>query len=203
MGKKLLILASAILLMFSVVGSGCKKKEKQPEDVITYLKELGTYSCDFDITVKNDKQELKYNGKQFYDQNIGYRVELGSDRTMIFKDKKIYVSDLKNGSRYVTEEEFDSLLGVTFVGKYIGLIYIDEELRTYYKTINNKKYQLIEVTIPGGIREMNKGVMYVDTEDYLPDHLIVYDVNNKEKLVVYYRNFIPNEEIKKELFNTN
>lgn len=203
MGKKLLILATATILMFTVVCSGCKKKEKQPEDVITYLKEIGTYSCDFDITVKNDKQELKYSGKQFYDQNLGYRVELGSDRVMVFKDKKIYISDLKSNSRYVTGEDFDSLFGVTFIGKYIGLIYIDEELKTYYKTVNSKKYQLIEVTIPGGIREMNKGVMYVDTEDYLPDHLIVYDVNNKEKLVVYYRNFVPNEEIKKELFNTN
>jgi len=203
MGKRLLILASVIILMFSVVCSGCKRKEKEPENVIDYLKEIGTYSCDFDITLKNDKQELKYSGKQFYDCNMGYRVELGSDRVMLFKDKKIYVSDLKNSSKYVTEEEFDSLFRVTFVGKYIGLIYIDEELKTYYKTVNGKKYQLIEVTIPGGIREMNKGVMYVDTVDYLPDHLVIYDIEGKEKLTVYYRNFIPNEEMKKELFNVN
>lgn len=198
--KKKFLLILSVLMIFSAAMLGCRKKEKNTEELISCLKELGNYSCSFDIKVKNDKQEISYSGAQYYNQDYGYRLELGTDRIQIYKDKKIYISDLKNKSKYVAEESFDSVFTLTFVHEYIKLLYSNEEIKSSFKTIGDKKYQLIELVIPGGIRELNKAVLYVDTKTYLPEKLIVYDILEKEKLNVEYKNFVSNAKVGKELF---
>jgi outer membrane lipoprotein-sorting protein len=76
--------------------------------------------------------------------------------------------------------------------------------RSYsFKDIEGKKYQLIELIIPGGSRETSKAVMYVDLKTFLPEWISVYDEKENERIKITFKNFQANPEIKSELFKVN
>lgn len=198
-----LILLSLILLLFSVFSWGCKKRIKSSEDVINHLKSLRSYSADVNITIKNDRQELLYECKQFYDKIQGYRLEIGSDRVQVYKDNKIYVADKKNGAKYILEGDFDQTYSLSFIGKYIGLLYTNETIKYSVKEMEGNRYQVIELLIPGNNRNIHRAEMYINTKTYLPERVIVYDQKNTERILINYKELSANEEINKELFKVD
>lgn len=202
--KKGVLLILTSVVMFSIIfATGCRKRGKDVIDVIDYIKELNTYSCKFEMILQNDKQTINYSGIQFYDKKVGYRMELGTDRVFVYKGEKVFVHDLQNEKRYSIDKDAQNVFNLSFVGEYIGLLYTNEEIKSKYKTISGKNYQLIELNIPGGVRELCRAVLYVDVHDCLPEKLIIYDVKGNEKVKVNYLEFTPNINVSKELFNTD
>lgn len=198
-----ILIVSGILVVSIIFAAGCRQRNKDVIDVIDYIKEIDTYSCMFEITLKNDKQVINYSGKQLYDKKLGYRMELGKDRVFVYKGEKVYVSDLQNGGKYTMDKDPQSFFNLSFVSEYIKLLYTNEEIKSNYKAMDGKNYQLIELTIPGGVRELNKAVLYVDVHDCLPEKLIIYDVKGNEKVLVNYLEFAPNIKVDSQLFNVN
>ena len=172
------------------------KKPKTAEDTISYLKSLQSYSCDFDMEISNDKQKLSYNGKQFYKKDKQYRIELGKNRVFTYKDDKIYVDDLEGNMKYSTEKNFDSVFKLSIIQEFIRLLYTDEEVKYSFKTVENVNNLLIELNLPSGNRNMDKAILYVDFMTNLPKKLIIYDYKLTQKIVINYRNFVPNYDIK-------
>lgn len=199
MRRKLLIL-SAVLFVLTFMLSGCGKVEKDPKDVTDFIKNLDSYSTEYVMETKNDKQTITQEGKQFYSKGLGYRMELGQDRVFIYKADKIYVHDVKNNLKYTTDKNFDSMYKISFVKEYIKLLYTNEEIKYDYKELEGKKYQLIELIIPGGSREVNKAVMYVDAKTCIPQQVLIYDEKGKERVKITYKNFQANPELKEDLF---
>lgn len=197
--RKLLILC-AVFLGLVIILSGCKKSQKNPNEVTDFLKDLDSYSTDFIMEVKNDKQTIAYEGKQFYNKDLGYRLELGEDRVFIYKSDKIYVNDIKNNVKYTTDKDFDSTYKLSFINEYIMLLYTNEDIKYDFKDIEGKKYQLINLTIPGGNKEISKAVMYVDTKSYLPEWVIIYDEKDQERVKITYKNFQVSPDMKPDLF---
>ncbi|ERI94337.1 hypothetical protein HMPREF1982_00972 [Clostridiales bacterium oral taxon 876 str. F0540] len=197
--KKVLILSIALLTFISILSS-CKRVQRDPNDITNFLKDLKNYSTDFTMDIKNDKQVVVHEGKQYYKKGQGYRVELNKDRVFLYKSDKIYVNDVKNNFKYTLDKDFDNIYRITFVEQYINMLSTNEGVKYDYKTIEGKNYQLIELIIPGGTRETDKAVMYVNTKTYLPEWIIVYDENNRERIKITYKNF-QCEEIDSKLFN--
>jgi outer membrane lipoprotein-sorting protein len=56
MGRKLLIGLVVVVSAICVLTS-CSKKSRNAEDIISYLKNLQSYSCNVKIQIKNDKQK--------------------------------------------------------------------------------------------------------------------------------------------------
>lgn len=201
MRRKLLILAAA-LIGLAILLTSCKKEQKNPNDILYFLKELNSYSTDFVMETKNDLQTITQEGKQFYNKGQGYRLELGQDRVFIYKSDKIYVHDVKNNFRYTLDKDFDSGYKITFIEEYIKLLYTNEEIKYNFKETEGKEYQLIELLIPGGSREQSKAVMYVDVKTSLPEWVFVYDEKDNERIKITYKNFQANPEVKADLFKT-
>ncbi|NMM62257.1 hypothetical protein HBE96_06065 [Clostridium sp. P21] len=155
------------------------------------------------MKIENDKQVVNYKGKQFYDKRYGYRFELENNRIMIYKDNSIVVKDLKNGFKYSTDKNFDSVFKLSFVGEYIGLIYTNEKIKVSTKIINNKKYEVISLDIPGNNKNISKADLYVDSQNDKPGYLIIYDWNGKEKIKVEYSKFDFNTKLDKSIFNVD
>ncbi|WP_243186843.1 germination lipoprotein GerS-related protein [Clostridium muellerianum] len=202
MRSKLLILTTMFFLFFLLL-SGCKDNGISSEKIINNLKNLDSYSCDIDMKIENDKQVVNYKGKQFYDKRYGYRFELENNRIMIYKDNSIVVKDLKNGFKYSTDKNFDSVFKLSFVGEYIGLIYTNEKIKVSTKIINNKKYEVISLDIPGNNKNISKADLYVDSQNDKPGYLIIYDWNGKEKIKVEYSKFDFNTKLDKSIFNVD
>lgn len=207
MRRKLVVLFTIGILI--LVGMcACGKKKANPDKVVQFLKELNSYACDLDIHLKNNKQEIKLECKQFYDEKYGHRLDIGDERILIYKENDILISDLNNHMEYITDKNFDSVYKLSFLQEYIGLLYTDEEIRHSVQTICDKQYQLIHLTIPGNNRNLNKAIMYVNLENKLPEKVVICDIKGNEVISFIYRNFNPNLKIEKEIFenkdkNTN
>lgn len=200
MKNKLSILYLVItVLVVSVFLCSCGNT-KNPEDAIDYLKNLKSYKCNIVIEAKNSRQSLKYEGKQYYDSNNGTRLELSGDRVLVYKGNNIFVKDLKNNSQYTTDESYDKTYKLSFIKNFVDLTYSDENIKTYYKKLDEKEYEIIELEIPGDNLNIQKVALYVNAEDYLPQWMIVYDSNYKEVLRFIYSDFKPNIQIDTKLF---
>lgn len=199
MKKKLLILF-AVVFVLSTLFAGCKKAVKNPDEVMDFLKMLNSYSTSYTMEIINDKQTITYEGKQYFDKKLGYRLEVGEDRVSIYKDDKIYVHDVKNNLNYVLSKDFDDIYKFSFIKEYIKLLYTDEEIKYEFKNVANKKYQIIHLTIPGGSREISRAAMYVDMKTNLPEMVLVYDEKGNERRKITYKNFEANPVLDEKLF---
>ncbi|KGM97666.1 membrane protein [Clostridium novyi A str. 4552] len=176
------------------------KKQVNPNDAIDYLKNLNSYSCQLTVHIKNNKQEIEKECKQFYNKNYGHRLDIGDKRVLIYKDNDILVRDLNNNIQYSVDKDFDDVYKLSFLEEYIGLLYTNQDVETSFKKINDREYQLIDLTIPGNNRNLNRAVLYVNLEYNYPEKIILYDIKGKEMVSFTYKNFISNAEISEEVF---
>ena len=201
MKKRLLLFLSLLLLLSSVVLTSCAKKPKDTNDITTSLKNMESYTTEMNMDIKNDKQKINYKARQSYLKGGGYKLELNNNRVFIYKnDNKIYISDKNNGTKYVQSKDFDEVLKLSFIGEYIGLLYTNEEIKYAIEKINGIEYTVINLFIPGGNKNINNALLYVNTKTMIPERLVIYDVNGKEKIEITYTKFIPNAKIEPSEF---
>jgi outer membrane lipoprotein-sorting protein len=199
MRAKLLIL-SLIGVILSVLTTGCVKRQVDPNEATNFLKDLTSYSTEYVMEFKNDIQIISYEGKQFYDKSKGYRLEVGKDRFFIYKPDKIYVNDVKNNVKYTMDNDFDNGYKLSLVKEYVKLLYTNEEINYSFKDIEGKKYELVELILPGANEDKAKAVMYINLKNYHPEQIIVYDEKDNERIKITYKNFLVSPQMKDELF---
>lgn len=203
MRKIILILSICMSLFFCMFLSGCNIKGVSPRrDVLDLLKDMDSYSCDFEIQIKNDKGTINYTGKQYYDKKLGCRMEINGNRIFIYKGNQIYVKDNVNGSGYTLEKNFDELFRLSIIEEYVNLLYSNEDIKYYGKKTDGISYELVELYIPGNNRSLSKAVMYVDEKTGIPDKILIYDINGNEKVTMVYKNFNTEVQLKPDLFRT-
>lgn len=201
MKKTSLLLLSLLLLLSSVLFTSCNKKPQDTNDITTFLKNMDSYTTNMSMDIKNDKQTINYKAKQSYLRGGGYKLELNKNRVFIYKaDDKIYISDKNNGRSYVQSKSFDEVLKLSFIGEYIGLLYTNEEIKYTTKNVNNIEYTVINLFIPGNNKNINNALLYVNNKSMLPEKMVIYDTNGKEKINITYTNFLPNVKIEQAEF---
>lgn len=201
MKKSLLIIL--VLLVTSFLISGCQLKKEAEKDAVGYLKGLNSYSVDTSIEVKNDKQNLNYNARQISALGLGYRLELDKDIIMVYKGDKIYVTDKKTQQKYVTDKQFDEVYKLSFLGEFFGLLYTNDKIDCSYITKDNEEYELVKTSIPTNNRNISYGVLYIRVREKVPTELIIYDLKDKPRLIISYKNFNTNIEVNGALFSTD
>lgn len=203
MKKTIILFLSFLLLLSSALLTSCDKKQKDTYDITTFLKNMESYTTEMNMDVKNDKQRINYKARQSYLRGGGYKLELNNDRVFIYKsDDNIYISDKNSGTKYVQSKDFDEVLKLSFIGEYIGLLYTNEEIKYVIKSINDIEYTVIDLFIPGGNKNINNALLYVNTKSMLPERLVIYDIKGKEKIEITYTNFLPNAKIERAEFLT-
>lgn len=199
--KKSSIIVLFIFFSFGLISlSGCRKKIIDPGSVTMYLKELSSYSCSADITIKNNKDTYTYSTNQIYSKEVGTRIELGKDRVYIYLQDKIYVTDLKNNLKYLMDKNVDGIYRLSIIREYVNLLYTNENIKYNYKTADGQEYQTIELIIPGNNRNMSKAILYVNMKTKSPYKLYIYDLKDVERVEILYNDFKPNIDINKTLF---
>ncbi|MEG2289122.1 MAG: germination lipoprotein GerS-related protein [Clostridium sp.] len=158
-------------------------------NVIERLNEIKAYQSNITIEVINSKETNKYQGVQIYKKDIGYRLDLNDGRSFTFKGDEIQVKDNESTRAYTLDKEFDDVFKYGFIGEYIGLIYTNEELRFETEIINNQKCFIITTLIPGSNNNIYEGSLYYDVDSYVPNKIIIYDNNKRERIIFTYENF--------------
>ncbi|MBZ9689164.1 hypothetical protein G9F72_022970 [Clostridium estertheticum] len=201
MKKKLLLFLMFLLVLGCTLLTSCNKKPKNANDIISYLKNMESYSTEMNMDIKNDKQTINYKARQSYLRGGGYKLELNKDRVFIYKsDDNIYISDKNNGIKYVQSKDFDEVLKLCFIGEYIGLLYTNEEIKYSIEKINDIEYVVINLFIPGSNKNINNALLYVNYKSMIPQKLVIYDNQGKEKINITYSNFLPNVKIEPSEF---
>lgn len=206
MKKNMIIILSIVLavicfLLLIFMPKLLKNKKINPENIIDNLKDLKSYSTNMSIEIKNDKQKLKYDCKQMYKRGVGYRLEIDKNRVLVFKDDKIYVTDLENNCLYSTGKEFDEVYKIGFIGEYIKLLYTDEKINYSNKKENEKEYLLIDLIIPSNNKNIKRAVMWVEKKEKKPYKTIIYNEDSEETIEIKYNNFQKNIDVNNKLFN--
>lgn len=199
--KKLVlgIMSFALIIFFS----SCNKNTRNTEEIIYYLKDLNSYSCNVNMSIKNFKEEINYSGKQFYHVKYGDRLDLGKDEIIFYKQNKIVAKRIGSGNIYNYNKNFDSLFKFCFIDQYISLLYTNEKIENSFQNISNQQYQVIHLDIPGNNKNINKAELYVNVKHNTPTYLIIYDSDGKERIKVHYTDFKANPELGEDVFNIN
>jgi len=201
MKKRLLLFLILLFVMCFTLLISCNKKPKNNNDILTYLKNMESYTTDMNMDIKNDKQTINYKAKQSYLRGGGYKLELNNNRIFIYKtDDNIYISDKNNGTKYVQSKDFDEVFKLSFIGEYIGLLYTNEEIKYDIQKINNVEYSVINLFIPGNNKNIDKALLYVNSRTMLPEKLIIYDIKGIEKINITYTNFLTNVKVEPSEF---
>ncbi|MGH4140327.1 germination lipoprotein GerS-related protein [Clostridium sp.] len=203
MKKRLLLLLSFLLVFSSILFTSCNNKPKNANDIITFLKNMESYTTEMNMDVKNDKQTINYKATQSYLRGGGYKLQLNNNRVFIYKtDEKIYISDKNNGTKYIQSKDFDEVLKLCFIGEYIGLLYTNEEIKYSVEIINDIEYTVINLFIPGSNKNINNAKLYVNSKSMVPQKLLIYDIKGKEKIGIIYTDFHANVKIEPSEFLT-
>ncbi|WP_243105971.1 germination lipoprotein GerS-related protein [Clostridium fermenticellae] len=196
------VLLISLCLLIAVFQIGCENKDRDAEKNLKYIRNLDSYVCNVNISMKNDKQTVTYSGKQFYDKTYGLRFNLGNNRIYIYKDENVFVKDLKSNNEYTTRKDSDSIFKLSFVAYYITLLYTDENIKNSFKKLNNEEYQIVSLDIPGNNKNVSSADLYIRLSDKVPKYLYVYGLKGKENIKVEYLSFDPNRKLSKRIFDT-
>lgn len=196
--KKILTICMAVFTAL-ILFVACAKKGGENESILEGLKNIDSYTSDVTIDIKNDRQTVKYSGKQYYIKNKGYRFDLGEERIFIYNGDNIYVKDLKNNTQYITENSFDEVFKIGFINECVKLIYTNEELKIKDNKTNDKNYKVVNLILPGNNKSLYEADLYINSKGIIPEYLKIYDSKHNEVIMVTYKNFNKNEEIKEEI----
>lgn len=196
--RLLLIILCFIIAIFQI---GCNNRDKNIEKNLKYIRNLDSYVCNVNISIKNDKQIIPYSGKQSYDKVYGCRFDLGDSRVYIYKDDNLFVKDLKSNSIYNTQKDSDSIFKLSFVAYYITLLYTDENIKSSFKSLNGEEYQIVHLDIPGNNKNVSSANLYIRISDEVPQYLYIYNSNGKEDIKVEYSAFQPNIKLNQQIFD--
>lgn len=198
--KKRLIVLFAFFCIIVLELCSCNEKGKNPNKAIKYLNNLKTYTCDVNIHIKNSRQEIEMECKQFYNKKYGHRLDIDKNRILLYNGNEIIVNDFNNKKRYSLDKNFDSVFKLSFVKEYINLLNTQENIKNEFISIKDKEYQIVYLDIPGNNRNIKKAKMYIDIENNFPYKIVIYNSKENEVINFVYKNFTPNCEIPKEVF---
>lgn len=195
--RKIILLFFSFLLFVSCRG----KKIESSEQAFDYLKGVKNYISDIKITFKNDRNHESISLKQYSSSKDMYRLDLGDERSYIYKDDKIYVKDVKNKLGYFIEEKFDEIYKYCFLNEYMKLIYSMDEVKYFEEVSDESIIYGTKVNLPTNNLNVSYAILYLDGKKYIPIKLEIFDNMNKQRILIEYLNFDILDEIGIDVFN--
>ncbi len=172
------------------------------EDIVKYLQTTKEYSSDVEYTFINSKGEYKENTIQYYNKDDGMRVE--------FKDEdgrvKIYTgSDIlmikKEGQDYTIDKNIDEIYPLAFIENILCREdYICSHLEVIKPEWSDNEYIKMTIDYPKGNRHIDKGEFYIDKKNKCPVLLRIFDDNDKERIIISYKNFKTDKHSDEKIF---
>ena len=169
------------------------------------LTSMESYKTDAALTYISDKGETKYSTSQIADKSGRYRIETSQPEdigNIVMYDGKMvwqYDPNLENNKISVNPPDKAArreIIIFSFLENYVkskdvslGVASLDESLCT-----------VLEAKIPGDNRLLSTEKLWVDNETQNPVRLVIYDSENKERIVAEFTNFEYNYPIDDNTF---
>lgn len=179
---------------------------------------MSSYSAEFEITVKSNKNTNTYTMKEWYKTGIGTKQEY-----LDANNSKVTILTLNNKTIIQNENQKNAMVLDEYITKYTNLLSINTFINVYekykdkeccfdansYEKVNNINMILDSVCKMGEncncdvseiVKNVSKIELKVDKNTGKPLTYIVYDHNKKECISIVYNKFDINADIKDSTF---
>jgi len=202
--------AAALLSLTVVLSSGCAAKSEDKtayEKIQQNLISLETYEAEASITYISNKNSHTYETKQQCRMSGEYRIEVTAPERVA---GNITISDGKTIAQFneriagkisiSTNETMEraELFLTSFVKNYVR----SQEVSIAVMNLDDEPCTVLEANIPGEHPYLRREKLWVDNNSLKPVKFVIYDPNGAERIVVTYKTFEYNINLKDEIFTT-
>ncbi|SDZ36703.1 Outer membrane lipoprotein-sorting protein [Proteiniborus ethanoligenes] len=202
-GFKLFFLVGILFFIWS-----CSKptEENVFYEAQKYFNKIETYRCIVDVTVKGNKDTESYKAKHVFKKPNKYIIEIlepleNKGNITLYDGKQAWLYNKQVDESFIIKDLEQSLDKSLFVGYFLRSVMTNENIVMYFEEIEDKKYLVLEVDIPGNNKHRSIERLWIDSSNYHPYKLVIYKENGEIFTEVDYSEFKANIKINDEDFN--
>ena len=163
------------------------------EEIIESILKVNAYTANAEYSIKNSRGEYKEEVSMCYSKEDGMRLRFSNDRIKVYKDNNIYIKD--NDCEYDIDRNFDSFYPLGFVQDILGYEIID--IMDGTEDWGELEYLEVDINISSKNKHLSKARLYINKEDKVPILIKIYDADEKERVIITYKEFQYLKEIDK------
>lgn len=168
------------------------------ESIINDLKNIKYYSCRVNYIFINSKSQFEEDTIQYYSFNKGYRIEFNDGRVKVYSGGEIKVEE-NNEKEYILNKDIDIIYPLAFTGNVLSNAE-NTEVKEVKNEWNDSVYLKIDITYNVNNKHLNKAEFFVDKNKGIPVSLKILDANNKERIIITYKDFKKEKNLNEDLF---
>ncbi|WP_297417729.1 germination lipoprotein GerS-related protein [Clostridium sp.] len=170
------------------------------EDIVKELQNTKCYSSEVEYVFKNSKSEFQENTMQYYSFDKGSRIEFqdSSNRVKVYKGGEIKVEGNDNED-YTLDKNIDVIYPLAFIENVLSNYQVDD-IKEVKSEWGEGVYLQVNIEYNSKNRHFNKAEFYIDKSKRVPVLLKILDDNDKERIVITYKNFKEEKNLSNDLF---
>lgn len=194
------------LFLCIMILTGCTKANNSYPTIQDKLMAMESYSADCKITYISNKGETVYETKQFACRDGRYRIETAKpdeykNNVVLYDGKMVwqYNPNLKDNPISVNPPDKAArreILLFSFIENYVK----SKDVGVETLALDESQCTVLEAKLAGGNKLLSSEKLWVDNESQTPLKLVVYDENNKERIVAELSNFVYNCNLDENIF---
>ena len=170
------------------------------QDIINELKNTKCYSSKVEYVFKNSKSQFEESTMQYYSFNKGSRIEFkdGYERVKVYKGEEIKVEGNAD-EEYILDKDIDIIHPLAFIENVLSNPQ-DGEIKEVKAEWGEGIYLQVDINYNSENKHLNKAEFYIDKDKKVPVLLRILDDNNKERVVISYKDFKKENSLSDDLF---
>lgn len=172
------------------------------EDIVNELRNTKCYSSKVEYVFKNTRAELKENTMQYYCYGKGSRIEFndGYKRVKVYKGGEIKVEGEEDkGEEYILDKDIDVIYPLAFLENILSNP-ISSEIKEVKAEWGEGIYLQVDIEYNSKNKHLNRAEFYIDKRTRKPVLLKVLDNNDKERILINYKDFKIEKSLSDDLF---
>lgn len=172
------------------------------EDIVNELRNTKCYSSKVEYVFKNSRSELRENTMQYYNLGKGSRIEFndGYKRVKVYKGGEIKVEgDEDKEEEYILDKDIDVIYPLSFIENILSNPVIGD-IKEVKAEWGQGVYLQVNIEYNSKNKHLNKAEFYIDKSKKCPVLLKVLDDNDKERILITYKDFKMEKELDDKLF---
>jgi outer membrane lipoprotein-sorting protein len=169
------------------------------EDIVDELRNTKCYSSKVHYVFKNSKSLFEEDTIQYYSYGKGSRIEFLDDykRVKVYKGGEIKMAGNEDED-YTLDKDIDIIYPLAFVQNILSNPQVGE-IKEVKEEWGEGTY--LQVNINYNInKHLNKAEFYIDKDKRVPVLLKILDDNDKERIVITYKDFKEEKNLNDDLF---
>ncbi len=197
------------LFLCILILTGCTRSQNSYPTIQDKLMAMESYSADCKITYISNKGETVYETGHKAVRDGRYRIETSKpdeykDNVVMYDGKMVwhYNPNLKDNKISINPQDKASrreILLFSFIENYVK----SKDVGVETASLDESRCTVLEAKIAGGNKLLSTEKLWVDNESQNPVQLVIYDENNKERIVAEFSNFVYNCNLDEKDFQIN